>query len=220
MSLPTTQRPGTGAPPRLTFRVEAAAAAEHAAVPTLHFPVQITSDEGVRALSLTCQIRIAVDRRPYAADEQERLADVLGAPGQTRPGSLLWAYASAQVPAFTGETVVNLPVACTYDFEVVAAKYLHGVTTGEVPLEFLFSGTVFYPADGPMRAARLPWDGEATTRMPVRVWKDLMEHYFPGSAWLRLERGTFDRLRAYQNRHTLPGLADTVSFLLRTAEGG
>ena len=47
------------------------------------------------------------------------------------------------VAGFAGETEVDLPVACTYDFEVAAAKYLHALGDGEVPLLLLFSGTVF-----------------------------------------------------------------------------
>jgi hypothetical protein len=34
-----------------------------------------------------------------------------------------------------------MPVTCTYDLEVVAAKYFYALEDGEVPLEFLFSGT-------------------------------------------------------------------------------
>ena len=32
---------------------------------------------------------------------------------------------------------------CTYDFDVSGATYLHALRDGEVPLLFLFSGTVF-----------------------------------------------------------------------------
>ena len=46
------------------------------------------------------------------------------------------------VPGFEGTTVIDLPITCTYDFEVVAAKYLEALEDGEVPLLFLFSGTM------------------------------------------------------------------------------
>jgi hypothetical protein len=52
------------------------------------------------------------------------------------------------VPPFTGTTVVDLHVPCSYDMEVLASKYLDALAGGEVPLEFLFSGTVFYTGAG------------------------------------------------------------------------
>ena len=55
----------------------------------------------------------------------------------------LWTHVALSVPGFRGTTDVDLPVPCTYDFDVAGAKYLHSVGDGEVPLMFLFSGTVF-----------------------------------------------------------------------------
>ncbi len=49
------------------------------------------------------------------------------------------------VPPFAKETVVELQVPCTFDFNVAATKYFHGLADGDLPLNFLFSGTVFYP---------------------------------------------------------------------------
>ena len=43
-------------------------------------------------------------------------------------------------PAFTATIEVDLPVACTYDFEVAAAKYLHGSTTARSPLAAVLRG--------------------------------------------------------------------------------
>ena len=34
--------------------------------------------------------------------------------------------------------------------------------------------------------------------MPVTVWREAMDVHFPGQAWLRLERGAYDRLAAYR----------------------
>ena len=47
------------------------------------------------------------------------------------------------VPGFSGATQVNLPLECTYDFEVGSAKYLHALREGTISLQFLFSGTIF-----------------------------------------------------------------------------
>ncbi|MGH3747557.1 MAG: DUF6084 family protein, partial [Micromonosporaceae bacterium] len=105
-------------------------------------------------------------------------------------------------------------VACTYDFEVAAAKYLHALGDGDAPLEFLFSGTVFYLHGGALRAAQIPWDVNAEFAMPARVWKDLMRQHFPHSAWLRLDLDTFDRLYAYKTQRGLSTWEQAVEMLL------
>ena len=50
-----------------------------------------------------------------------------------------FATVSLMVPSFTGSCELDLPVPCTYDFEVAASKYLHALGDGEVPLLLLFS---------------------------------------------------------------------------------
>jgi hypothetical protein len=124
------------------------------------------------------------------------------------------------VPAFTGSTTVEAALPCTYDFEVTAAKYLASLEGGEVPLEFLFSGSVFYAGEGgALRVSRISWEGEAQFRLPVSVWRDTMDHYFPNAAWLRLDRETFNRLYAYKGRHALTSWDAAIDALLLRAEG-
>jgi hypothetical protein len=209
------------APPELMIGVEGVAPLAHAAVPTLQFRARLRTigRDTVRSITLEAQIRIATDRRDYCEQDQQRLADLFGGPPgvpRSRP-SLLWARASTQVPPFVGETQVELPVTCTYDFDVVAAKFLHSLSGGVVPLEFRFSGAIFYDRNGRVQAARLPAETEAAFRMPVRVWRDLMEQYFPGTAWLRLDREVFDALCAYRTECTLTSWSETVRSLLRAA---
>ena len=112
-----------------------------------------------------------------------------------------------------------MPVGCTYDLEVVAAKYFHALDDGEVPLEFLFSGTVFYAGEGVgLQVARISWEKEAEFRLPVRLWKEMMDHYFPNSAWIRLRRDAFDRLYDYKVRMGFPTWESAVEALLRASE--
>ena len=133
--------------------------------------------------------------------------------------SLLWSHTTLQVPPFSGRTVVDMPVPCTYDFEVVAAKYFHALEDGEVPLEFLFSGTVFYAeAGGRLQVDRISWEKEAEFRLPVRLWQETMDHYYPNSAWIRLRRDAFDQLYDYKVRKGLPTWEATVESLLRASE--
>ncbi|MFC4120594.1 DUF6084 family protein [Nonomuraea zeae] len=175
----------------------------------------------VRALTLTTQVRIDATARAYDEDARLRLKELFG-PSETwdrNLSSLLWTQTVTHVPAFTGSTIAPVTVPCTYDFDVAATKYLHGLPDGEVPLRLLFTGTVFYLDDGRLQAACLPWDTEAGFRMPVSVWKELMDRHFPRTAWIRLERDTFDRLYAHRTRHTLPGWDDAVRSLLETSGG-
>jgi hypothetical protein len=209
--------------PDLDFMVEGAEVLEFAAVPSLLFKLRVENlyGEPIRSIALNAQVRIAATQRHYEAAEQERLLEVFGEPSRwgNTLRSLLWTHTVLQVPPFSGSTVVDMPVTCTYDLEVVAAKYFYALEDGEAPLEFLFSGTVFYAGEGGgLQAARISWEKEAEFRLPVRLWKEMMEHYFPNSAWLRLHRDAFDRLYDYKVRRGLPTWEAAVETLLRASE--
>jgi hypothetical protein len=209
--------------PNLDFGVEGAEVLEFAAVPSLLFKLHIENleEEPIRSVALNTQIRIAATQRHYDAAEQERLLELFGQPSRWKYTlrSLLWTHTVLQVPPFFGSTVVDMPVPCTYDLEVVAAKYFYALEDGEVPLEFLFSGTVFYAGqDGRLQVERISWEKEAEFRLPVRLWKEMMERYFPNSAWIRLRRDAFDRLYNYKARRGLPTWEAAVEALLRASE--
>ena len=209
--------------PDLDFRVEGAEVLEFAAVPSLLFKLRVENmgGEPIRSVGLNTQIRIAATQRHYDAAEQERLLELFGEPNRWKDTlrSLLWTHTVLQVPPFSGSTVVDMPVPCTYDLEVVAAKYFRALEDGEVPLEFLFSGTVFYAGEGGgLRVDRISWEKEAEFRLPVRLWREMMDHYFPNSAWIRLHRDAFDRLYDYKARMGYPTWESAVEALLRASE--
>ena len=209
--------------PELEFAVQSAHAVKYAVVPTLGFDLRVGRLDGgsIRSVALNVQLRIAATQRSYTPAEQERLAEVFGLPEQWSHTvrSLLWTNTTAHVPPFTGTTVFELKVPCTYDFEVTATKYLQGLEGGQVPLEFLFSGTVFYAdPDGRLQVASISWDREAECRLPVAVWTEMMDQHFGDSAWLRLRRESFNRLYAYKARNVLASWEDAVDALLRGAE--
>jgi len=211
--------------PDLDFRIEGAEVLKYAAVPTLLFKLRMENlgEEPIRSVALNTQVRIAATQRHYEAVEQERLLELFGEPSRWKDTlrSFLWTHTVLQVPRFPGSTVVDMPVTCTYDLEVVAAKYFYALEGGEVPLEFLFGGTVFYNAEGGrLQTARISWEKEAEFRLPVRLWKEMMEHYFPNSAWIRLHRDAFDGLYDYKVRMGLPTWEATVEALLRASEQG
>jgi hypothetical protein len=211
--------------PDLDFGIEGAEVLEYAAVPSLLFKLRVENleEEPIRSVSLNTQVRIAATQRHYDTAEQQRLLEVFGEPhrwGQTLR-SLLWAHTTLQVPRFSGSAVVDMPIPCTYDMEVIGSKYFHALEGGEVPLEFLFSGTVFYAAEGGrLQIARISWEKEAEFRLPVRLWKETMERYFPNSAWIRLHKDAFDQLYDYKVRMGLPTWEAAVEALLRASEQG
>jgi hypothetical protein len=212
-----------GSIPELAFAVRDAAPLEHAAAPTLRFALRIESMDGqaIRSILLDTQVQIAARRRGYDAAAHDRLFELFG-PAEswgTTLRTLLWTRTTLVVPPFRGETVVDLLVPCSYDLEVAASRYFDALGDGEVPLEFLFSGTLFFGGPGGLlQAARISWEKEAEYRLPVAVWKETMERHFPGTAWVRLDRDGFDRLCAYKSRRALATWNDVVDALLPAGE--
>ncbi len=212
--------------PDLNFEVERAEAVAHAASPLLNFKLKITDAAGSEALpipavALRCQIRIEPTRRPYVADERERLRDLFGEParwGQTLR-SMLWTHTNVVVTPFTGQTVVDLPVPCTYDFNLAATKYFYVLEDGEVPLCLLFSGTIFQSdkEGGGLQVCQIPWEKETNFRLPVSVWKEMMNHYFPNVAWLCLPQEVFEQLYLFKSRLGLPTWEQALERLLDAA---
>jgi hypothetical protein len=202
--------------PNLTFGVEAAEAIPFAASPTIAFRLRVTG-EPVESVALRCQIQIETQRRRYTSAERYGLRDLFGEPerwSQTlRP--LLWTHASTTVPEFSGSIAVDLPVACTFDFNIAAARYFYAIEEDDVPLVFQFSGTVFYTApDGALQIGQIGWDKEARFRLPARVWREMMDLYYPNSTWFRLSRDTFDRLHEYKQSEGMTTWEQAIESLL------
>jgi hypothetical protein len=175
----------------------------------------------VRSIALNAQVRIAATRRRYDKRDEGRLVELFGQPDQWARSlqSLHWTNVPLQVGAFTETTTVDIPVPCTYDLEVTATRYFHALESGDVPLEFLFSGAAFYTGEGgALQVAPIAWDCDADFRLPVSVWRETMDRHFPGSAWLRLDKDRFDRLHAYRARKTLLTWEAAVDSLLDLAE--
>lgn len=197
----------------------------YAAGPTLVFRLRVTAggdpdSEPVRvhALALRCQLRIEPARRGYGPAEAAGLADLFGE--RSRWGTTLqpvqFAQVALMVPSFTGETEIDVVVPCTYDMDIAASRYFSTLEDGEAPLLMLFSGTAFTGAGG-FRVEPVPWDREASYRMPVAVWHEMVEQHFPGCGWLRLPRDVMDELLAFRSRHALASWEATVRTLLDAA---
>jgi len=211
--------------PDLSFQIEKAEPQRFAAAPTLIFKLRIANsnpNETIHTVALRSQIQLEVTRRQYAAEDQRKLRDLFGEPdrwSQTLK-TMLWTHASAVAPAFDTSIVVDLPVPCTFDFNVAATKYFHGLTDGDVPLTFLFSGTVFYAnEEGVMQVSPIPWDKEAKFRLPLKAWSEMMDIYYPNTAWLCLRRDVFERLYQYKVEHGIPSWEQALESMLPTTEG-
>jgi hypothetical protein len=210
--------------PDLDFRVTSAAAVPFAAAPTLSFRLRVANAnrEGViHAMALRAQIQIEVTRRHYTAEEQARLRDLFGEPsrwGQTLK-TMLWTHVAVNVPPFQGETAVDIPVPCTFDFNVATTKYFHGLHEGDLPLNFLFSGTVFYRGEPEeLQVAPISWEKEAKFRLPLKIWKQMIDEYYPNTAWLCLRRDAFERLYEYKVRNGIPTWEEVIERLFLNAD--
>jgi len=190
----------------------------YAAAPTMILKLRIAelTGEPIHAMTLQCQIRIEAQRRRYADAEAERLHDLFGETarwGETlKP--LHFISLALTVPAFSGSVEVELPVPCTYDFEVTSAKYLNALDEGEIPLILLFSGSVFTRGASGFAVERVPWNKEAQYRLPVATWRAMMDLHFPDGAWIRVRRDTFDALQRYKSRQALTGWDEALESLL------
>lgn len=210
--------------PDLSFRVDGVDVVEFAAAPTLAIKLRITNanpDELIQTVALRCQIQIETTRRHYAPDEQKRMLDLFGEPERWSHTlrTMLWTHASVIVSPFSGETVVDLPVPCTFDFNVAATKYFAALNEGEVPLDLLFSGTVFYESEtAGLQVEQIPWNCEARFRLPIDIWRTMMGVYYPNSAWLRLRKDVFDKLSDYKMRNAIPTWEQTLQQLLNESE--
>lgn len=210
--------------PELRFQIDGAEAVENAAAPMLALKLRITNlpvDEAIHTVMLRCQVQIEPARRRYVPQEQEKLTDLFGTPDRwsrtVRP--MLWMNTSVAVPGFIGSTSVDLELPCTFDFNIASTKYFSALETGEVPVCVMFSGTVFYnDANNALQVAQIPWDREASYRLPVTVWKQMMDAHYPNSAWLCLQRDAFDRLNEYKMRHGIPTWEAAIERALAAEE--
>ena len=205
--------------PEPEFHVLAASGRRHAATPALEFDVHVSEPGGrhVHAIALSVQVMIEPARRSYDAETHERLVELFGPPERwgATTHSLVWHRVDVLVPAFTGSTTFRVPVPATFDMEVASSKYLYGVTDGEAPLAFNFNGTVHYRGDdGRLQMSLVPWSCSAEFRFPVETWRELIDHYYPGTGWVPVHETTLRALQHEKARRALPTLDACVAALL------
>ncbi len=210
--------------PELNFKIEGAESPKFSASPLIALKLRITNSdpsESIHSIALRCQIQLEVTRRRYSAEEQRKLRDLFGEPDRwsLTLRNLLWTHVNFNVPPFRGETLVDLPVPCTFDFNVGATKYFYGLGDGEVPICVMFSGTVFYAhANESLQVAPISWDKEARFSLPVKVWREMMDSFYPNTAWVHLRRDVFEKLYEYKVRNGIPTWEQALERMLQAEE--
>jgi hypothetical protein len=206
--------------PDLDFQVTGIEADARGLTPLLVFTLDVTctpATDVIQSVPLQAQIQIQAPRRIYNAREKEKLSDLFGPPeqwGKTLRGQF-WTHAQTVIRSFSGKTTAHLPVPCTFDLNVLAAKYFYALEDGDIPLIFLFSGTIFYEnTEGRLQAQQVSWNKESTFRVPVKTWRELMDRHYPNTAFLTLQRDTLDRLYAFRRARGLTGWDETIGALL------
>lgn len=207
--------------PKLAFKVTSMEPDLYAFAPTISIHLRATESTGaqIHAVALKAMVRIEPQKRRYNTAEEVRLAEVFGEPsrwGDTLKPFML-AELSTMLPAFVDSCDIVVPMCLTYDLEVAAGKYFHGLEDGEIPLVLLFSGTVFSTIGPRLAVEPIPWSLEANCRLPVSVWQETMDHHFPGSGWLRLPRPTIDALGRFKSREALVTWDQAIEALLKQA---
>jgi hypothetical protein len=205
----------------LRFACTGARPEPFAAGPSLLFDLRIGESTGrrVHSIALRTQIRIEPRQRRYAPEEQARLVDLFGEPsrwGETL-NPLQLATVATTVGGFTDAITATITVPLTYDLDIAATKFCHGVADGEIPLLLLFSGTVYYQGETGVQVGPVPWSEEAPYPLPVATWRAAMDDHYPGSTYVRLSTATLDALAAYRSKHVIPTWDETLERLLKEA---
>jgi hypothetical protein len=186
---------------------------------TARLHIEATGGQRVHAIALRCQVRIEPQRRRYDDTESNALRGLFGERERwtdtLKP--FLWMQCNTTVQGFAGRTEADLALPCTYDLDVIGSRYLHALDAGDVPLNLLFSGTVFTRGTTGFGVEQIPWTCEAHYRMPVAVWRQMIGFYFPNSGWLRLDADTLTALADYRARHGLVSWDETMQKLLGEA---
>ena len=222
MSVVPAELPFGAAAPEPEFSVLGARPVRHAASPMLALDLEVSEPSGrqVYMMALSISVMIEPARRRYDDETRARLIELFGAPERwsVTTRSLVWAQLDVVVPAFSGSTTVAVPVACHYDLELAAAKYLHSLPDGMAPLALHFNGMIYYRGeDGGLQMVLVPWTKSIDFRMPVAVWRETIDHYYPSTGWVALRSRTLETLQREKLDRGLATLDACVEALLDEA---
>jgi hypothetical protein len=218
---------GDSAPPSVPepeFAVIGARSVKYAAAPMFTIDLQVSESSGrpVYMIALSIQLMIEPARRRYDDETRERLLELFGPPERwaVTTRSVVWSQVDVLVPAFTGSTTVSVPIACNYDLELAATKYLHALPDGEAPAAMHFNGTIYYPGDdGGLQMVLVPWTKSIDFRLPISVWRETVDHYYPNTGWVALRTETLEGLQRAKLDRGLATLDAAVAALIEEGRG-
>ena len=169
---------------------------------TARVGVAASGDDPVHAIALRCQVRIEPLRRSYSDDEAAGLLDLFGPRERwaTHPTHLPLAALHRDGAGlrrrhrrwrfrWTAPTTSRSPPPSTCT----------RCATASLPLQFLFSGTIFVKSERGFSVQQVSWDCEDRYDMPVTVWRDLIAQHYPNTGWVRLSHDTVAALAAYKS---------------------
>jgi hypothetical protein len=209
----------------LSFHVRGAEVVAFSASPQIALHVEIACAapaQRIESILLRCAVRIQAGARAHDPCERQRLQDLFGDTDvwARSSKSLLWTHALCFVPGFATATTVQLLLPCSHDLASAAAKYLHGLSAGDVPITLQFSGTIFCATAHGLEVTPIPWDREAEFRLPIVLWREVIEQHFPNSAVLSLRRDLFDLLDRYRAQRGLRSWDHAIEALLADSNAG
>jgi hypothetical protein len=164
----------------ILFHVEGITAVEADGAPALRARLRVVNASPARpvhSIALRWQVHIDPARRSYSRAEGSALWDLFGAPERwantVRP--IAWASGHATVAAFSTSVLSEVTIPCGSEAALGARRYLAALAQGEVPLRFLFSGTIYYAAsDNVLQVAPIPWDSEAAFNLPESARREVV----------------------------------------------
>ena len=128
--------------------------------------------------------------------------------------TFLWQHCTAMVPGIHRQHDATLPLDCTYDFEVAAAKYLHALRDGACRSNSCSAERFSSNSERGFSVQQVPWDREDRYDMPVGVWRDLIAQHYPNSGWMRLSHETIAELAGYKSGRGLLDFDQAITSLL------
>jgi hypothetical protein len=204
----------------LRFSVLDIAPEPYAVVPTLVARLQVeeTTGEPVHALALRAQVRIDAQRRRYDDDEAVgcSTSSARRSAGARRSAAAVDAH-DRDGAGLHGRHRGRAGAAVHVRLRGVGREVPQRAARRRDPLLLLFSGTVFTRGSTGFAVTQVPWDRETSYRLPVAVWREVMDRYFPGSQWLRLDRDTVEALTRFKSERGLPTWEETFAALLAEA---
>ena len=213
--------------PDLSFQVEGVEVVANAATPLLAFKLRLSDanpEQTIHTVALRCQIQLEVTRRKYTAEDQERLARSVWRTQPLGPDpakSFVDARQSGRAFVHREQPWSIFPCRVRSISMWLPPNISTGWRTGKCRFACSSAAPFSMPVrEGSLQVAPISWDKEARFKLPVKIWRDMMESYYPNSAWLCLHKDAFDRLYQYKVTHGIPTWEEVLESIIPGGRDG